>query len=236
MDTKDYIIISLSGCALTISLVSLIITLIQKNKETKRTIRKTLTDTLEGISKIGIETTKLRATKDIDFNSEPNILLRRNYNSQRRILIAHADFLIQRYDKLSTEIDCNILAGAYSTIGDQEKAEFFWKKSIDKSISKPIKLMNLRGFGSFLFNNEKEELARKYFNEGLLLPLSDNDENRILKFDTYLMLCDLEKEFGSKENYEISLTSAMEILSTIKSNRRKEDMYERIRTKLPNAK
>ncbi len=86
MDTKDYIIISLSGCALTISLVSLSITLIQKNKETKRAIRKTLTDTLEGISKIGIETTNLRATKDVDFNSEPNILLRRNYNSQRRIL------------------------------------------------------------------------------------------------------------------------------------------------------
>lgn len=233
METKDYIIISFSGCALAISIVSLIITLIQKNKETKRTIRKTISDTLESISKIGIETTKLRATKDIDFNSETNILLRRNYNSQRRILIAHADYLIQRYDNLATEIDCNILAGAYSTIGDQEKAELFWEKTINKSISKPIRLMNLRGYGAFLFRNENEKLGRKYFNEGLLLDLPENDENKILKIDTYLMLCDLEKEFGSKEYYEASLTNAMEVLSKIKSSRRKEEMYELIKNKLP---
>lgn len=206
-----------------------------KNKETKRTIRKTLTDTLEGISKIGIETTKLRATKDIDFNSESNILLRRNYNSQRRILIAHADYLVQRYDKLATEIDCNILASAYSTIGDQEKSELFWKKTIEKSISKPIKLMNLRGFGTFLFTNEKEDLGRKYYDEALSLDLPENDDNRILKFDTYLMLCDLEKENGNKGYYETSLTNAMEVLAKIKSTRRKDEMQMRLRTKLPNV-
>ncbi|MBI5915779.1 MAG: hypothetical protein HY842_10405, partial [Bacteroidetes bacterium] len=106
MTTKDYILIIISGSALTLSLISLIVTLIQKNKETNRVIRKTLTDTLESITKIGIETTKLKASKDADFNSETAIQFRRNYNSQRRILIAHADFLIMRYDKLATEIDC----------------------------------------------------------------------------------------------------------------------------------
>lgn len=235
METKDYIIISFSGCALTISIVSLIITLIQKNKETKRAIRKTLTDTLEGISKINIEAAKLSATEDFNFNSQANISLRRNYNTQRRILITHADYLIQKYDFLASEIDCNILAAAYSTIGDQEKADFFWRKTIDKSISKPIRLMNLRGFGAFLFKNEQEELGRKYFNEGLLLELPENDENKILKLDTYLMLCDFEKEIGSKVHYETSLTNAMEILATIKSKRRKDEMYERIRTKLPST-
>jgi hypothetical protein len=155
METKDYILIIISGSALTLSLISLIVTLVQKNKETKRTIRKTLSDTLESISKIGIETTKLKSTKGLDFNSDSTIQLRRNYNSQRRILIAHADFLINRYDKIATEIDCNILAGSYSIIGDQEKAEYFWQKTVDKSISRPIKLMNLRSYGIFLFNNEK---------------------------------------------------------------------------------
>src|SRR5512138_2778191 len=129
MVTKDYILIGLSSGAIIISLISLIITLIQKNRETNRTIRKTLTDTLENISKIEIETTKLRNAKDCDFNSESNIRLRRNFNSQRRILIAHADFLIQKYDKITTDIDCNLLAHAYSIVGDQEKAEYFWVKT-----------------------------------------------------------------------------------------------------------
>jgi hypothetical protein len=232
MGTKDYILIVISGSALTLSLISLVLTLIQKNKETNRTIRKSLTDTLESLSKIGVEVTKLEITKDTDFNSETIIQLRRNYNSQRRILIAHADFLITRYDELSTEIDSNILAGSYATIGDMDKAEYFWKKTIDKSISLPIRMMNLRGFGIFLFNNDKEKLGRDIFNQALCLKLTENDENKILKADTYLMLADLEKEH-SKENYELNITKSMEVSSTIKNNNRKNGMYDRIRRKLP---
>lgn len=233
METKDYILISISVSALTLSLISLIVSLVQKNKETKRTIRKTLTDTLESISKINIETTKLKVSKENNISSETVITLRRYYNSQRRILIAHADFLIMRYDKIVTEIDCNILASAYATIGDQEKAEYFWKKTVEKSISLPIRVMNLRGLGTFLFYNEKEELGRKAFNEALQQDLTENDENKVLKLDTHLMLCDIEKEKGNKENYEFNLTKAMEILATIKNKERKEEMHNRIKSRLP---
>lgn len=231
MEQKDYILIGISTGALALSLISLIVTLVQKSKETKRTIRKTLTDTLESITKINIEATKLKASKEIDNNSEAIVTLRRNYNSQRRILITHADFLIMRYDELSTEIDCNILAGAYATIGDQEKAEFFWQKTVDKSISRPIRHMNLRGFGMFLFNSDKEELGRKIFNEAFLLNLAENDNSKFLKADTYLMLCDLEREKGNKDGYELNLAKAIELCSTIKSSRRKEELYDRIKRK-----
>jgi len=220
---------------LTLSLISLVVTLVQKNKETKRTIRKSLTDTLESISKINIETTKLKYSKELDINSEASINLRRTYNSQRRILIAHADFLIMRYDKLATEIDCNILAGAYATIGDQDKAEYFWQKTIDKSISPPIRHMNLRGFGTFLFFNDKEDLGRQFFTKALLLDLKENDENKILKTDTYLMFYDLEKEKGNKEKYGLYLAKAMEVSSTIKNDQRKNEMQDRIRLKQPNT-
>ncbi|MEO6903576.1 MAG: hypothetical protein ABI315_10545 [Bacteroidia bacterium] len=235
METKDYILITISTSALTLSLISLIVTLIQKNSETKRAIRKSLTDTLENISKINIETTKLRTSKEIDNNSEASITLRRMYNSQRRILIAHADFLILRYDKLATEIDCNILAGAFATIGDQDKAEYFWQRTVEKSISSPIKVMNLRGFGTFLFSHGKEDQGRAIFNEAVSLDLTTNDENKIVIIDTYLMLCDLENDFGTKEKYELSLTKAMEIWSSITNTGRKDEMFKRIRIKLPNA-
>ncbi len=233
MTTKDYILILISASALTLSLISLIVTLVQKNKETKRTIRKNLSDTLESITKIGIESSKLKASKDTDFNSEPIILLRRNYNSQRRILIAHADFLIDHYDNISTDIDCNILAIAYTAISDIDKAEYYWQKTITKSISKPIRVMNLRGYGTFLFNNEKEELGRECFKEALSVDLTINDENRILQIDTCLMLCDLENEFGTTDKSEASLSKAMQLLATIKSGARKNEMHDRIRQKLP---
>lgn len=234
MTAKDYILIAISGTALMLSLISLIVTLIQKNKETNRVIKKTLTDTLENVSKINIETAKLKSSKDTDYNSEAAIQLRRNYNSQRRVLIAHADYLVERYDKLATEIDCNILAGAYATIGDHDKSEFFWQKTIDKSISLPIKHMNLRGFGTFLFNSGKEDKGREFFAKAVSLKLSENDDNKILVTDTYLMLCELEKTNGNKESYECNLTSAMEAWGTIKNLRKKNETYERIRSFLPN--
>lgn len=233
MVIKDYIVIFISGSALTLSLISLIITLVQKNKEVKRTIRKTLSDTLESISKINIETTKLKSSKDIDDNSEAIISLRRTYNAQRRVLIAHADFLISKYDNVSTEIDCNILAAAYATVGDQEKSEYFWKKTIDKSISLPIKHMNLRGFGTFLFHNDKIDLGRKCFNDALSIKLAENDDNRILQTDTYLMLSELEKEKGNKEEYDLNFSEAIGVLSTIKNERRKNEMHGRMRRHLP---
>src|SRR5437016_887275 len=93
--------------------------------------------------------------------------------------------------------------------------------------------MNLRGLGTFLFNNEKVNLGRKYFNEAMKLDLANNDENKILKIDTYLMFSELENEFGNKENYELGLIKAMELLATIKSIHRKEEIHQRINLKLP---
>lgn len=234
MTTKDLIVIIISACALTLSLFSLIITLIQKSKETKRTIRKTLTDTLEGVSKINVEASKLKAANDIDFSSESMISLRRNFNSQRRILLAHADFLVQRYDELTTDIDFNILAGAYATIGDYEKAEVYWKKTIEKSFSLAMKHMNMRGFGIFLFKIGKQDLGREIFNEALKLELLDNDENKILRIDTCLMLADSEKEYDAKENYDAILIEAMTIWATIKNGHKKAEMFEVIASKQKN--
>lgn len=233
MGTKDYILIFISGSALFISIISLIITLVQKYRETQRTIRKNLSDTLEAITKISIETSKLRASKEIDNNSEAIIGLRRTYNSQRRTLVAHADFLVSRYERLTTEIDYNVLAIAYAAIGDHEKAENFWRRCIEKSISKPIKHMNLRGLGIHLFNNGKINEGRKCFDEASAIVLPDGDDYHVIQVDTYLMLCSLEKEFGDKINYDTSLTNAMEVLGLIKSNRCKEEMHERLRLYLP---
>ncbi|UPT66510.1 MAG: hypothetical protein M0D57_18950 [Sphingobacteriales bacterium JAD_PAG50586_3] len=224
MEKKDYILIVISSTALIISITSLIITLVQKNKEVKRTIRKTLSDTLEGIARINIEVTKSRGE---DFNSEKNILLRRNYNTQRHILIAHADTLVQNYDSIVKEIDCKILAEAHSSIGDYDAAKIYWEKATHKSQSGSIKMMTLRGYAMFLFGNGEVEEGRKIFNEAINIKLKDTDENKIILADTYLMLCDMEKGIDT-DNFESSLLKAMEIWHSIKNKNTKEDIYARI--------
>jgi tetratricopeptide (TPR) repeat protein len=193
MVPKDYYTIIISVIAL---IVSIFLNFFQRAKDEKRSTRKDLSDTLESIAKINIENTKLRQN---NVEATPEIIeLRRNYNSQRRILIAHADFLISNYDDIVIDIDCNIAAGAYKTIGDYDKAELYWKKTIEKSDSAPIKHMNLRGYGTFLFEQGKIEAGRSKFREALLIDLPDSDASKSLITDTYLMWAKLERDF----NYE----------------------------------
>ena len=232
METKDYIVIGISGTALTISLLSLVITLIQKHKETKRTIRKTITDNLESIAKSNIEINKLKGQKDNDFNSEANISIRRNINSQKRAVLSNAKYLIDRNSDISTESDYNILAGAFSDIGDQMLAEKYWKLSVDNSYNPEILVMNLRGFGNYKFANNDIEQARILYHQATQIKLTETDEHSSLQCDTYLMLSDHERNID-KEKFENCLTNAMEYLDKIKNENRKNEMHERIRRRLP---
>lgn len=196
-----------SGLALLVSLISLVITLIQKRNETRRTIRKTLTDALEAIAKINIETTKLESNKDFSENDKTN--LRRNYNSQRRILVAHGDFIATKYKNAATDIDCNILAFALSTIGDLERAEHYWEECVLKSKSNPIKLMNLRGFAMFLFRIGKFDQARIKFSEANSIELPDNDDNNEFIADTFCMAASCEKSINNKMMVDKNIENAM---------------------------
>ena len=217
-------IVSLS--ALAISIISLIISILQKTKETDRTIRKNLSDTLESVAKINIEVAKLKQDVLV-FDSDDGIGLRRVYNSQRRILIAHADFLVTKYYILATEIDCNLLAGAYQNIGDYEKAEIYWAKTIKKSKSNPIKLMNLRGYARFLFFQGKFQLGRSKFDEALKLDLPDTDVYRREISDTYFLWASVEKEFNNYSEVERLISLGQTYCDRIGHLKMREEMKKR---------
>ncbi len=234
MVTKDYILIVISSCALILSLISLIVTLVQKNRETKRTIKKTLADALESITKIGIENAKLKGADD--YTSDVKIQLRRSYNFQRRVQIAHADFLVQKYDSIATDIDCAVLAVGYSIIGEQDIAELYWNKAIAKSKSSYIKFINYRGYGSYLFAIGKENIGRQMFYEAINLISGKNDEDRYQLVDTYLMLADLELVHGTIEDIDFCITKAMEANHSIMNPQKKNELHSRIRLLLDKRK
>jgi hypothetical protein len=96
------------------SVVSLVLTYRQRSRQDRLGSRKALTDTIAAISATNIEMGKLFAQKPL-----PEIVaLRRNLNSQRRYLANHAELLIGEIPELATDIDFNIIAGAFDAIGD----------------------------------------------------------------------------------------------------------------------
>ncbi|WP_266363060.1 hypothetical protein [Tellurirhabdus rosea] len=221
MDLKDYIAIA----ALLISITSLVITLLQKRKENYRTIRKNLSDTLESVAKIAIETTKLRQTND---ESDAVVDLRRAYNTQRRVLIVHADFLVTENDEIVTEIDCNILATALISIGDLERAEHYWSKTIEKSQNDSIKHMNLRGYARFLFLQGQFQLGRSKYEDALRLKLADNDYNRRLVTDTCILWAKVEREHGNISEFRRLVGLAHGYCSRIGNMTMRDEMEKQI--------
>lgn len=220
MEPKDYYTMAISIIALVVSIFS---NFFQKSKEDKRSIRKNLSDTLESVTKLNFENVKLRQN---NANETPDIVeMRRNFNSQRRILVAHADYLVTNYDRIATEIDCNILAGAYNSIGDSQKAEHYWKKSIQKSESPPIRHMNLRGYAAFLFNQGKIEAGRNKYREALLIDLADNDKNRYLLTETYLMWARVERDSNNLSEETKLINDAISSCSRI-SNKNSRTLME----------
>ncbi len=227
--TKDQWTILISGLALVISLIALIISIVQKNKETERTIRKNLSDTLESMSKITLEFAKLKQNND-SYNSPGVVELRRIYNTQRRVLIAHADYLATNYDKLVTDIDCNVLAGAFSASGDSQKANYYWEKTVGKSPSNPIRHMNLRGYARFLFYQGKFQLGRSKYEEALKLELPDTDTYRRELTDTYVMWAKVEKEFNNESEMQRIMALAKSYCARIGHAEMRKEMEQRIRT------
>ncbi|HYG49777.1 MAG TPA: hypothetical protein VD905_02690 [Flavobacteriales bacterium] len=197
MEPKDVINYMLSSMAVIMSMSALVFGVIFQRKERKRNIRQTLTNTLNQIAGINVELSKLVDGKNEE-EAVDKIAIRRNYNLQRSILIVDADFLIHENYKLVTATDCALLAGTYSAIGYIEKADYFWKESIEKTDHAILKHVNMREYASFLFHQNHLEKGRKQFEKALSVALNDSDEELRIVIDTYAMWAKLERAFGEE--------------------------------------
>lgn len=196
MQTKDFLTIGLSSVALIVSIISLVLSFRQRAQENLRGVRKTLTETLGQLAEVSMSFAKLDAEHPEQTDQIVN--LRRMHNAQRRYLAKHAEYMISHIPDLSTDIDYNMLAQAFRSIGDYDKAQKYWELCVAKSESELILAMNLRGYANFLFFQGNPQLGRKKYQESLELPLPDTDNVRRDRTDTYAMWARVEMDFGYK--------------------------------------
>src|ERR1700682_5844570 len=109
---KDFLTIGFSALAFALALSSFIWTWRQKKAENRRAVRKALTEVVEELATTSIAFSQLSI--DYPRSQEPGVInMRRNYNSKRRYLSLHGDFLCDEAPEVVTEPDCNILAVAF---------------------------------------------------------------------------------------------------------------------------
>lgn len=214
MDTKDIVTIVLAGAAFAFSISSFVLTFRQRTIEDKRNIRKSLTDVVAELSKVNIAFNQL----DLDHpNSAKRAIVgfRRNYNTQRRYLANHGEFLAAEIPELTTDVDCIAFGMAFDAVGDNVKAQNFLELAVSKSPTNMLRMWNLRALARFWFGQGNAALGRKTYEESLQLKLPDTDAVRDAVADTYFLWAAIEEEHGymkeAQRNRELAKAAAQRI-------------------------
>jgi tetratricopeptide (TPR) repeat protein len=198
METKDIITITIAGLAFLVSIVNSVFTFFafrQRATEDQRNTRKALTDVVAELTKVSIAYNQLdlQHPRSVDWAI---INLRRNYNTQRRYLAIHGEFLAAQIPELTSDIDCISLAYAFESSGDYTKAQKFYELAVEKSPTNVLKMWNLRALARFWFVLGNAERGRRTYEEALQLQKPDTDSLRQAVADTYLLWSRLEDEHG----------------------------------------
>jgi tetratricopeptide (TPR) repeat protein len=156
------------------------------------------------------------------------VSLRRNYNSSRRYLANHPEFLISRIPELTTDIDHQMLAAAFDAIGDYIRADEHWRSCVERSPSDSLRAMNLRGYARFLFGQGRFDQGRQKYEESLRINLPDNDQGRRIRADTCAMWSGVEREYGFTQEADRRRLQAVQEASRISHKGMQQDMLRYI--------
>ncbi|WP_070141346.1 hypothetical protein [Bacillus mycoides] len=167
--------------ALIVSLVSLYISLRQKKYETERIIREKLTDTFNEITELDVDFIKL------EVNINKNVNLTRVFNQKRSFLANQALYFLPKIETLVSDMEFALLAKTLERTGDLENADYYWRKSMERSSSKCTEIYNMRGYARFLFTTTNIDQGRKMYQEAIDLGTKENDRGLYDMAETYIL-------------------------------------------------
>jgi tetratricopeptide (TPR) repeat protein len=227
MDLKDFVTVTLSAGAICVSIIAFVFTFRQRGIENLRSIRKALTDVIAELTKVNIAVAQL----DLDHPGSRDgrvVSLRRSYNDQRRYLANHGEFLSQEGPGLLTDIDCLVIAHAFTTAGDYIRAEKFYNLGVERSPNNVIRLNTLRGLARFWFQRGNAARGRKLYEEALQLDLPDTDSVRQHVADTYFVWARVERDAGFDAESRRVQKLAEDAARRIGQKNMREEMLEMI--------
>jgi tetratricopeptide (TPR) repeat protein len=186
---SDYIAIGafvVSAMSLGVSFVSLR----QKKYETQRTLREQLTKVIGDINTVFEKWDTLR-DENATRRSELDAARRRSFLKGQQMPLARQaaylmDQLVKQSPQLVSDIEYITVADAFKQTNDYPQADAYYEKAIEASQGRPYYMaMNVRAYGSSLFDQGRIDEARiKYKDSTKLLPL-DSDVNRWAVAETY---------------------------------------------------
>jgi tetratricopeptide (TPR) repeat protein len=226
MQPKDYV----SIVAVVISLISLVITLLQKRSETKRTIRSQLTDVITDLDSVFDEDNKITGD-NTNASSESSLQKRRSFlNGRKRFLARQAIFLMDQMPKLVTDFEYNAVADAFHQIGEFDEANSYYEKAIERANRTYYKSIIMRAYAQCLFNQQKFQEARKYYQESINLAVLDSDPHIYHTAETYERWARMEATWSFAKEAKVLFEKANSVYAKLSNSELQNEALSRLRT------
>ncbi|MBE0689529.1 MAG: hypothetical protein IH587_05335 [Anaerolineae bacterium] len=186
MDNTALLSNVISGIAVLLSFIALIISQRSSRHEQKRTLRSQLSDTLQRITDTQLANAKLfveaATTNPIYYQTASSTL-----NQQQAFLLSLASYLAEQIPELVTSVEYNTLAYSLAWSGDVLTSEKYYRKAIDVAPDEYYRSLATRSYASFLFPQRRFEEARAQYREALTLVKGGDDRARSTNGYTYQM-------------------------------------------------
>lgn len=184
MELRDYAVF-VGGIAGVAGFVLSLITLLMKGGENRRTIRSQLTDVLSRLNTVNAESRKFRIeTADKKLTPEISGMFS-FYNDQRSFLVGQATYLVEQIPKHVSHSEFAVIARAFGSFGDHEKACHYWERCLSCAKSDYAKGLHSRGFAGYLFDQGYYDLARQKFEESISFTSGSDDRNTHTRGETF---------------------------------------------------
>ena len=178
--------LGISIIALTLSLVSTVITLLWKKTEMQRTWRSQLSGLISELVKADAENSEMffvpQSSRDEKYYQKSSIMSQRINSLVRQTL-----YLAKQHPRLLTDVENVIIARALVVAGDRGGAREYWLKSIESAPNSYYRITNIRGYADFLFADGEYEPAREYYRKSLSILQNTTDSNKSMNGYTYIV-------------------------------------------------
>lgn len=211
LETKDFFTLFLSFLAIIISVSSYI----QKKSENQISLRKQLTEFLEKLTEINLESAKFMHQRLNSKDDLPPDYVK-HLNDRRRFLVRQAAFIADKLENkdMVDGYEYLLLANNFNVTDDLKRAEKFFKEAI-KSNVKLDRGMAHRKYGQFLFTLNRKKEAEEQFKNALKCFDDENDRIRHFRGDTYERWANLEREWKNNSASENLLKQAADHYQTL---------------------
>jgi hypothetical protein len=193
--------------AVFISSLALLVTSLghfQKRAETKIALRKQLTELLEKLTDLNLESSKARTNPS---QSPPNTL--GLLNDQRRFFVRQAAFLVTQLPKQVSPYEYRLVADGFNDIDETPEAEKYFRMGIKKSKTSVDKTIITRQYARWLYVERRFGEAVDQFDEAAKAAEGKGDRLTFYRFECYERFANLAAENRDHENFKLAYEKAV---------------------------